>query len=213
VSPRQLFSYSNLDYIFASAIRHVAVLYLLISYNIACQWFTNLFNRMETLWPVHLALPPSVTITPAIPKLHKPMHTAANHQMYSLNFIPGVGASDFKCLKRFWAGHNGLGNSTKTQGPGSRQDVLDDHFNFWNWQKYIGMGRSLMRKYKAALAERNIQIEGHEGLSASLNAELVTKWEAMCVTWGADAIPKKVLNPYKSEGSSMFFLLFSRVRK
>lgn len=175
---------------------------ILISYDIACQWFTNLFRRMTTDWPADIVLPPSVTLTPAVPKLHEPMHTAANHQVYSLNFIPGVGASDFEGPERFWAGHNALGNATKTQGPGSRQDVLDDNFNFWNWQKYVGMGRALMRKYKAALAERNIQVEGHRGLTASLSAKLVAKWETMCAVWEADSLPKKAPNPYETDGSS-----------
>jgi len=57
--------------------------------------------------------------------------------------------------ERVWAGHNGLGNSTKMQGPGGRHDVLDDHFSFWNWLKYIRLRKTLMSWYKAALAECN----------------------------------------------------------
>jgi hypothetical protein len=192
-----------MDYIFASAIRHIIIPFLLISYDIACQWFTNLIKQMESHWPTHLVLPPLVVFTSAIPKLHEPSHTAANHQAYSLNFIPGVGASDFECPERFWAGPNALGNSTKTQGPGSRHDVLDDHFNYWNWQKYVAIGRTLMRKYKAALADRNIQVEGHRGLTASLTPDLVAKWEVVCVDWETDSLPKKKLNPYEIDGTSM----------
>ncbi len=191
-----------MDFIFASAIQRFSVLFLLISYDIACQWFTNLFKRMQEHWPAHLKTPTSLTLTPAVPKLHEPMHTASN-QAYSLNFIPGVGTSDFECPERFWAGHNALGNATKTQGPGSCHDVLDDHFNFWNWQKYVGIGKTLMRKYKAALAERNIQVEGHRGLTSCLNTKLVASWEAMCVAWEVEGLPKKVPNPYETDGTSM----------
>jgi len=108
--------------------------------------------------------------------------------------------------ERVWAGHNALGNSTKTQGPGGRHDVLDDHFGFWNWLKYIGMGRTLMSKYKAALAERNQQIEGHRGLTKSLDEALVTKWELMCVAWEEDEFPKTRENPYETPGACKFFL-------
>ena len=90
---------------------------------------------------------------------------------------------------------------TKTQGPGGRHDVLDDHFGFWNWLKYIGIGKTLMSRYKAALAERNRQVEGHHGLTSSLDKELVGKWEAMCVAWEDEAYPKKCENPYKNEGT------------
>ena len=100
--------------------------------------------------------------------------------------------------------HNALGNSTKTQGPGSRQDVLDDHFRFWNWLKYIGLGKTLMQRYKQALAQRNIQSEGHRGLTACIDPTLVELWEGVCVTWEADSFPKQALNPYKTLGTSMY---------
>jgi len=128
------------------------------------------------------------------------MHGRKNHEGYSLNFIPGVGKSDMETPERVWAGHNGLGNSTKTQGPGGRHDVLDDHFSFWNWLKYVGLGKTLISRYKVALAERNRQAEGHRGLTNSLDPELVTKWEAMCVAWEDDEYPKRCPNPYQKEG-------------
>jgi len=112
--------------------------------------------------------------------------------------------------ERVWAGHNGLGNSTKTQGPGGRHDVLDDHFGFWNWLKYIGIGKTLMSQYKAALVERNLQVEGHRGLTSSLDNELVEKWEAMCVAWEEDPYPKSCENPYVTKGlcEMIVFLFF-----
>jgi len=195
--------YSNMDYIVVLVI-YMLILYfgpitrIIISYDIACQWFVNLFRRMEH-WPTHLRIPASTQLIHAIPKLHEPMHGRKNHQQFSLNFIPGVGKSDMEMPEHVWVGHNGLGNSTKTQGPGGHHDILDDHFGFWNWLKYIGIGKTLMLRYKAALAERNRQVEGHCGLMSSLDG-LVGKWEAMCVAWEDDAYPKKCENPYKNEG-------------
>lgn len=196
-----------MDYIFASAIQKTTLLFILISYDIACQWFVNLFNRMSAHWPTELRLPASTTFVPAIPKLHEPMHVAANHQAYSLNYISGVGLSDLECPERVWAGHNAVGNSTKSQGPGSRHDSLDDHFNFWNWQKYCTMGTTLMRKYRNALGQRNIQMEAHRGLTSSLLPELVTKWEAACVAWEIDGFPKTTNNPYHSNYSGQWLLV------
>ena len=107
--------------------------------------------------------------------------------------------------ERIWAGHNGLGNSTKTQGPGGRHDILDDHFGFWNWQKYVGMGKTLMSRYRAALAERNRQVEGHRGLTNSLDPGLVAKWESMCVAWEEEDYLKTCENPYKAVEVCEFF--------
>ena len=149
-------------------------------------------------------------LIPAIPKLHEPMHGRKNHQVYSLNYIPGVGKSDMETPECVWVGHNGLGNSTKTQGPGSRHDMLDDHFSFWNWLKYIGLGKTLMSRYKAALAECNQQTEGHRGFTNLLDPELVAKWAAMCIAWEEDEYPKSCENPYQVEGQSKhLFLIFS----
>jgi hypothetical protein len=188
-----------MDYIFALTIQQRTLLLILISYDIACQWFVNLFKWMTEHWPHELHLPLSTAFISAIPKLHEPMHESANHQVYSLNYISGAGLSDLECPERVWAGHNAIGNSTKTQGPGSRHDVLDDHFGFWNWQKYTTIGNTLMRKYRN---ERNLQTEAHQGLNSSLATELVEKWESVCVEWEGDSFPKMKKNPYQSNGSS-----------
>ncbi|KAF9470371.1 hypothetical protein BDN70DRAFT_780429, partial [Pholiota conissans] len=133
---------------------------------------------------------------PLIPKFHEPAHEEKNHEQFSFNFAIGVGKTDGEVPERVWAGHNGLGGSTKMQGPGSRHDVLDDHFGFWNWQKYCGMGTTLMRRYKAAVIERNRQVEAHRGFTESLPSAMLTTWDAICVEWDADRFPKTAANPF-----------------
>ncbi|PPQ76859.1 hypothetical protein CVT26_001497 [Gymnopilus dilepis] len=191
--------YSNMDYIFGSVLQSILVAIVLISYDIMCQWFVNLFSRMRD-WPPEIKPNHSLNFIPAIPKLHYAMHEAADHEVFSLNLIPGAGLSDCKCPERVWAPHNPLGNSTKTQAPGSRHDVLDDHFGFWNWMKYVGMGTTLLRRYKAAVAERNIQAEGHRGLTDALDPSLIKAWTKLCKTWDLDqTFPKTCKNPYHVE--------------
>ena len=109
-------------------------------------------------------------------------------------------------LEHVWAGHNGLENSTKMQGPGGHHDILNNHFGFWNWLKYIGMGKTLISKYKAALAEHNRQVEGHQGLTDSLDSAVVEKWEWMCIIWEECKYPKKSENPYMTLGACMYTL-------
>ena len=192
-----------MDYIFAATIQFILALIILISYDIACQWFVNLFSRIDDHWPDDIKILSTTQLIPAIPKLHKPMHGRVNHEVFSLNFIPGVGKLDLETPERVWSVHNSLGNSTKTQGPGGRHDVLNDHFGFWNWLKYVGLGKTLMSKYKAAIVERNIQVEGHRGLMESLETRLVAKWEKMCIEWESDRVPKMKANPYHTEGICM----------
>ncbi len=80
---------------------------------------------------------------PAIPKFHEPMHKQDNHQEFLCNYIKGMAQSDCEVPERIWGPNNAIENSTKTMGPGSWHDVLDDNFSAWNWQKYTGMGRQL----------------------------------------------------------------------
>ncbi|KAF8907258.1 hypothetical protein CPB84DRAFT_1744643 [Gymnopilus junonius] len=195
--------YANMDYIFGSVLQYVLVLLVLISYDIACQWFTNLFSCIDNHWPNSIKPRPNTTLVPTIPKLYEPMHEQKDHQVYSLNLIKGVSFSNCECPERVWAPHNALSNSTKTQGPGSHQDILDDHFGFWNWLKYIGLGSTLLRQYKAVVAQRNLQQEGHCGLTASLDSDLVQKWETMCQDWEADSFPRKAVNPYHLDDAYM----------
>ncbi|KAF8868211.1 hypothetical protein CPB84DRAFT_1697097, partial [Gymnopilus junonius] len=192
-----------MDYIFGSVLQYILVVAVLISYDVACQWFTNLFDCINKHWPDSIKPRPNTTLVPAIPKLHEPMHEQKDHEVYSLNLIKGVGLSDCECPERVWAPHNVLSNSMKTQGPGSRQDVLDDHFGFWNWLKYIGLGAMLLWRYKAAVAQRNLQQEGHRSFMQSLDPGLVEKWENMCQAWEADGFPKKIANPYHLDNTYM----------
>jgi len=133
--------YSNMDYIFGSTILALNLLFVIISYDVACQWFTNLQSHIDSDWPDEIKPKSQLHIRPLIPKLHEPAHERAGHEQFSFNYGVGVGNTDGECPERIWSGHNALGNSTKTQGPGSRHDVLDDHFGFWNWEKYKSMGK------------------------------------------------------------------------
>ena len=128
-----------MDYIFASAIRSTGLLLVAISYDIVCQWFINIFNRMSS-WPKDLQPRAGLHLRPLIPKFHDPAHLEKLHEQYSFNLAEGVGLSDGECPERVWSAHNALAGSTRTMGPGTRSDILDDHFGHWNWLKYSSMG-------------------------------------------------------------------------
>ena len=89
-------------------------------------------KRMDQHWPLELHVNSAVTLHPQIPQLHEPGHQRVGHKEFSFNYALGVGMTDSECPERIWASHNALGNATKTQGPGSWHDVLDDHFGHWN---------------------------------------------------------------------------------
>ncbi|KAK7451768.1 hypothetical protein VKT23_012447 [Stygiomarasmius scandens] len=138
--------YASMDYVYAYTVKSFAfILCLLISYDVACQWFINLFKRMYELWTDDMKHPqPVVDVVPAVGKFHEPAHLQKDHEQYSFNLIAGVGHSNGESPERIWSVHNAVGYSTKPMAPGTRQDVLDDHFAAWNWSKVINMGTTLM---------------------------------------------------------------------
>lgn len=193
--------YSNMDYIFGSAIQGFKTLpRILISYDISCQWSINLGKRMgEDDWPSDFKIPPSTVIIPAVPKLHEASHEAANHQVYSLHYIPGAAEVDGEVPERVWGANNEVGKSTSGQAPGNRNDNIDDNFSFWNYEKIIGLGRTVLRKYRTALANGNLHREAHRGLSENVGQQLSTEWEKICLSWEEDgSVPKKAKNPYEN---------------
>lgn len=122
--------------------RTLLLVWILISYNIACQWFANLFIWMKQ-WPPELRLQPGLHLRPLIPKFHEPAHKEEGHEQYSMNLAEGMGLTDGEAPKRVWSTHNLLANSTKSMGPGTMHDVYDNNFSAWNWWKYTTMGRRL----------------------------------------------------------------------
>lgn len=148
-----------MDYVFASAIQTEGLALIAVSYDIVCQWFINMFSRMLH-WPEAIRPREGLNLRPLIPKFHEPAHLEKSHEQFSFNLAEGVGLADGECPERVWGSHNPLAGSTRTMGPGTREDVLDDNFGHWNWLKYAAMGRChavdiSMSLLMAALCRKN----------------------------------------------------------
>ncbi|PPR05742.1 hypothetical protein CVT26_008495 [Gymnopilus dilepis] len=197
--------YCCMDYACGSAMRFIYVLLIILIYDIACQWFVNLANRIQNHWPEEIKPRAGVTLVPVIPKLHEKGHTQSKkHEQFSCNLCRGIGHTDGECPERIWSAHNAVGSATKTMGPGSRHDVLDDHFGYWNYEKYISIGKTLMRRYQKALPERNRQAEAHRGFSESINPSDVAQWTKLCEDWENAAFPReKFESPYHVVGTDL----------
>lgn len=220
-----------MDYIFGSALSHFAGLALfIIGYDIACQWFVNLRERISKHWPTVIKLNVTAQAIPVIGKLHEPAHEADTHEQFSVNLTKWCGLSDFEVMERIWALHNALGNSIKTMGPGSYKDTMEAHFGFHNWEKFRTMGECFMllfnypmvltlilscrtytvgltlwSRYKEAMKERNRQEMAHASFSANLPVEEIAIWEEICCEWEDAPYPKNnVFNPYQVEEECKF---------
>ncbi|KAF8215614.1 hypothetical protein K438DRAFT_1561437 [Mycena galopus ATCC 62051] len=132
--------FANMDYIFASILRHKdPQVRKIVLYDIVCQWWKKLANCL-----MHLPLLVRITIILKmfrfiIPKMHIHSHTLNCQVQFSLNLVPGSGKTDDEGIKHPWSSIGAIATSTRVSGPGARHNTLDDHWNFWNWLKTIGL--------------------------------------------------------------------------
>ncbi|KAK6964695.1 CxC2 domain-containing protein [Favolaschia claudopus] len=193
--------YANMDWITACILRFIhARLPKVISYDIVCQWFKNLLERLKDLPPlVRLTLILHI-VAFVIPKMHIHAHTLKCQLCFSLNYLAGAGQTDGEGIERPWANIGGVASSTREMGPGSRADVLDDHWAFWNWCKLITLGELLRKRLDKATRERDIQKEAFDAFTAE-QGERVVGWEKMVVEYEADTSNAK--NPYEVTTSAL----------
>ncbi|KAJ7796830.1 hypothetical protein B0H13DRAFT_2245360 [Mycena leptocephala] len=132
--------YSNMDYLFVSSVIGMVVMGIIASYDIACQWGHNFWDRMKKM-PPPMQLPDWIEIQFKVPKFHLPPHVKKCHGPYSFNFTKGVGRTDGESVERNWAWLNRAARFISVMGPGSRDDTLDDLCGWTNWRKTVDLGK------------------------------------------------------------------------
>ncbi|KAF7376803.1 CxC2 domain-containing protein [Mycena sanguinolenta] len=166
--------YGNMDYIVASAWRHLrALLFFLLSYDIMCQWSKNLRDRLSKLPPALRFQLAAFFVKYVIPKLHILGHLRKCQENYSLLYTLGAAQADMEGIERIWSSSGLMGASTREMGPGSRQDTLDDFWHFWNWNKVVGMGTTLRKRFLKATKELDAQKSWLEKFSQAHQEEIV----------------------------------------
>ncbi|KAJ7764813.1 hypothetical protein B0H16DRAFT_1310446 [Mycena metata] len=193
--------YANMDYIFASILRHWDQrLKKVISYDIVCQWWKQLKERLLHLPPLLRMKIVLHLIRFVIPKMHINAHILACRLLFSLSFLLGAGQTDGEGIERPWANIGGVATSTREQGPGFRRDTLDDHWNYWNWMKLTQLPRLLRRRLDIAKVEAAKQADAFEEFSQQ-QAERVPAWRKMVEDFEAETeqgpdVKRKCKNPY-----------------
>ncbi|KAG6822226.1 hypothetical protein H0H92_014727 [Tricholoma furcatifolium] len=213
--------YVNTDFCFATSLQQTELINLVVSYDIACQWSINLWERMKQ-YPADIRVIPdaSAQYRFLIPKFHLPGHILACQTTYSFNFNSCVGRTDGEGIERGWAHINPIATSTREMGPGARRDTLDDHFGDWNWKKTTLLGISMLQKIKEAVTEANERQYLHDQFEAGLivpvssqapvvgtaheapSSQLVNEWKIQLEAWENDHSKP---NPYEKEYTSKYF--------
>jgi hypothetical protein len=129
-----------MDYITILSLYLIVLKFFLISYDIACQWYIHLFERIKSIDKDCILLRTDTTVRFVVPKFHLPAHIPACRDRFAFMITPGAGLGDGEAPERGWSETNALGPSTREMGPGSRSDTLDAHFGDYNWRKIVSIG-------------------------------------------------------------------------
>ncbi|KAG1825473.1 uncharacterized protein BJ212DRAFT_1443612 [Suillus subaureus] len=192
--------YLNMDYFVFSALIGFTVTALNISYDIACQWSKKLWTRMDSMLAHLHVLHDAMQIHYFIPKFHIGAHITTCQTMFSWNLARFVGRTDGEGPERGWANINWVASSTKEMGPGSRCDMLDDHFSNWNWKKVTMFGRTLKRKMEEAPKWKWEHCAALDELEATIQPGLLDEWRLEVEAWEEDNTKP---NPFDSRVTSI----------
>ncbi|KAJ7053016.1 hypothetical protein C8F01DRAFT_955086, partial [Mycena amicta] len=187
--------YSNMDWIFLSAVNGSKVKQLIVSYDIACQWKLHLLGRADII-----AASPAIVTNLAnyllkfgLPVWHAEAHEEKCRAAHSLMHAVGVGRTDGESIERLWALLNPSSYSTKEMGEGNRQDTIEDKLDYLNFSKNVGQGQTLKRKLLIAIAEREKQKAEFAILDTTIDPGLRREWQRQVDVWNAD---QSKPNPY-----------------
>jgi hypothetical protein len=135
-----------MDYFIWSSLRDTLLLWIVISYDIMCQYWIKFWQRMwnnfEGVW-VHVLENENLGFIRCIPKFHLPVHIIKCWEDFNFNFTRWTAHTDGESVERNWAPLNLLARSAKEMGPGAWRDLLEDHISDMNWKKVVGMRKSL----------------------------------------------------------------------
>ncbi|KAJ6530884.1 hypothetical protein DFH09DRAFT_1250330 [Mycena vulgaris] len=191
--------YINMDYIFFMSPAGNELSELYVSYDIACQWHKNIWERMKTFDEGIRFRKGKKYCVFLIPKFHLPAHIEACNILFSFHLTRYVGMTDGEAPERGWANLNPLATSTAEMGPGMRRDTINDAFNDWNHKKIIGFGLWGVKKITECVPEMittSVELEELEESLRNLGAgDALEKWRVEVEAWEADS---RKPNPFAS---------------
>ncbi|KAG5635184.1 hypothetical protein H0H81_012123 [Sphagnurus paluster] len=193
--------YVNMDFVFLRSLTETELVSFVVSYDIACQWSSNLWDRMKQ-YPrdLHVNSEGKMLFRFLVPKFHLPAHVMACQTPFLFNFNSYVGRTDGEAPECGWSHINPVAMSTQEMGPGHRRDTLDNHFGDWNWKKTCLMAPSLLRKIKEAVIESKEHHELHAEFERGLDAKAISIWQAELTAWEVDHVqPNPFEKRYKSK--------------
>ncbi|KAJ7039429.1 hypothetical protein C8F04DRAFT_1255133 [Mycena alexandri] len=178
--------FCNMDFVLVATLRLLILIWLVVSYDIACQYAIKFWERMAG-FPEAMRL----NIAPGnvwwkVPNFHLPPHKKPCHSPYSFHWMRGAGMTHGEGVEQNWSFSNGAAGSTRLMGPGSRHATLEDVFGFHNYDRVLAMHRVLPKRLAVNIKEAIKHEAAFERFSTALEEVRpteVAEWRAWVGRW------------------------------
>ncbi|KAJ6549339.1 hypothetical protein B0H10DRAFT_2380877, partial [Mycena sp. CBHHK59/15] len=178
--------YCNMDFILFSALMNSIIFYLILSYDIACQYSKNFWVRMLGLpTAMHLVIE-QARVWFKVPNFHLPPHKPACHSPFSFHYMWGAGRTHGETVEQNWEFTNGAAASTKMMGLGTRHATLEDLFGFHNWRRLVSWRSIFKKRMGENVKEGQVHRDAFEAFDAALRGtapEMVEGWQKWVDDW------------------------------
>ena len=163
----------NIDFAFLKALESTNVTPdqgVLLIYDIACQYFVHLQDRIGSYLPFGLH------VDAAIGLFHVHAHKDQCFFQYATSFIPGAAIVAGEILESLWSSLNAISPTARTATLAHRAEMLDDHASDSNHKKNLNIVSTLCRSYSRAVDMLDHARTYHQNLSNQSGMAAVEKW-------------------------------------
>ncbi|KAF8799489.1 hypothetical protein BYT27DRAFT_7227805 [Phlegmacium glaucopus] len=163
----------NVDFALLNALKSTRVepeQGVLLIYDIACQYFIHLQDRIGS------RLPFGLDIDAAIGLFHVHAHKDQCFFQYATSFIPGAAIVAGEILESLWSSLNAISPTARTATLAHRVEMLDDHATDSNHKKTLGIIATLCRSYQTAVDMLDHAKNYYQNLTDQAGMTAVEKW-------------------------------------
>ncbi|KAJ7440834.1 hypothetical protein B0H11DRAFT_2163296 [Mycena galericulata] len=196
----------NMDFILASAVLNLIIFYLILSYDIVCQYSKGFWPRMAELPKDLVFVLDKLRVWFKIPNFHLPGHKFPCHSPYSFHYMWGAGRTHGETVEQNWEFTNGAAASTKMMGLGARAATLEDLFGFHNWRRTVSWRGIFTKRMAENVTEGQVHRDAFDAFDAALretSPELVAGWEDWVKDWESRQHVDGIESPFEVKEKMM----------
>ncbi|KAJ7808914.1 hypothetical protein B0H13DRAFT_2385568 [Mycena leptocephala] len=190
----------NMDFILASALLNCLIFYLILSYNIACQYSKKFWERMAGLPESLVFVLDKLRVWFKVPNFHLPPHKPPCHAPFSFHWMWGAGRTHGETVEQNWEFTNGATASTKMMGMGARHATLEDLFGFHNWRRLVSWRGIFTKRLAEDVTEGQAHRDAFEAFDTALREsanEMVQGWQDWVHDWESRQHTTGAVSPFE----------------